>query len=271
MASYLLRRAASYAPAEVWKNYKTLLKAGSAITAYYYTSNGKKVYTNRVPRGSNRTRVNGNRTRTKGRRTGRTRTTGYYGRYRGADKERKFHDGDMDVTITSSGLFTQLNLIPQGDTEKTHVGRKAFIKQIMIRGEILLPVTSDPGNSSNVVRMIVFVDKQCNGVAATALQLLETNDYQSFRNLVNSGRFTVLKDRTFMLNATSGAYDGTNDNYGEKEHPFFFSHDCNIPIQWDAATGAITEIPTNNISVMWIAKSSVNVLVKSKFRLRFTD
>lgn len=270
MASYLLRRAAQHAPRDVWNAYKDVLKAGSAVTAYYYATDGqKKVYTKP-------TRIRHNPYRkwprtAKRSRKGTTRTVGYYGKYTGRDKEQKFHDLDMDVTITTSGQFTQLNLIAQGVTESTRVGRKAFIKKIMIRGSVFLAVTSDPANTSNNIRMIVFIDKQCNGVAATAINLLQSDDYQAFRALVNSGRFTVLTDKYITLHASAGAWDGTNDNFGEVERPFFFSHNCNIPIEYDNTTGAITGIATNNIQVMWIASHSINSLVKSKVRLRFTD
>lgn len=269
MGSYLLRRAAQHDLRGVWKTYKDVVKAGSAITAYYYGSSGK------LGPSSTPTRIRHNPyrkwPRTKGRRTGRTRTVGYYGRYRGKDKEYKFHDLDMDVTVTTSGLFTQLNLIAQGVTESTRVGRKAFIKSISIRGTVSLAVTSDPANSSNTLRCIVFLDKQCNGVAATALQLLQTNDYQSFRNLVNSGRFRVFMDKTIPMQSFAGAWDGTNDNFGEVEKLFTFNKTCNIPIEYDGVTGAITEIATNNIQVMWIASAAINSLVRSKVRIRFTD
>ena len=45
--------------------------------------------------------------------------------------------------------------------------------------------------------------------------ILESDDYQSFNNLANKGRFVTLMDRTYELNSNGAAGDGTsNDTLG---------------------------------------------------------
>lgn len=220
------------------------------------------------------TQRGGNLTRT--RRRGRvakgyTRRVGAYRRFSGnRDKEQKFHDIDIDATFLTTGVFAQVNLIAQGVGESQRVGRKAFIRAIHWRGTLTLPATTTLTSTAVTLRMILFVDKQCNGVAATAVQLLQSNAYNSWRDLINSGRFTILMDRYWTLNCGSGGGDSTTD-FGATERQFKFHKKCNIAIQFNGATGAITEIPTNNISVMIIANNAFSASVVSKLRLRFTD
>ncbi len=192
---------------------------------------------------------------------------------RTAYQELKFHDLDIDDAVVAAGgtiAQASCNLIAQGVTESQRVGRKCNIQNIGWRFQVTFPSTSTPGSTADTVRVILYLDKQCNGAAATALGILETVDYQSFNNLANKSRFRTLMDRTYQIMAPSGAFDGTNDQFGENIINDTFFKKCSLPIEFDAAAGVITEIRSNNIGVLLLSRDGFAGF-KSKMRLRFSD
>ncbi len=205
-------------------------------------------------------------------RPGVDRTGGFYGRFSGRQGELKFHDVDLDDAVIAQNIqiTPSINLIAQGVTESTRVGRKCTVKSINWHYNLMLPNVGNVG-AADVVRVVLYVDKQCNGATATATGIFESDDYQSFRNLANSGRFQVLMDRTHAIGRKSAAGNGTANDAPSEEFQYSFYKRCNIPLEFDNTTGAITEIRSNNIGVALISKSGVESGFFSKFRLRFSD
>ncbi len=208
------------------------------------------------------------------------RTSGFYGRYGPGvpgGGELKFHDVNLDdAAIDTGGTVTAtVNIIPQDTTEKTRVGRKCTIKSIGWRYRMNLAeqdAVATPANA-DVVRVIMFLDKQANGATAAVLDLLETADFQSFNNLANKSRFRVLHDAMYDLNYVTLASDnaGVVSQAGLNRSGEFFKK-CNIPIEFDdsATTGAIGTIRSNNLGVLLIS-SAGQASFDSKIRLRFSD
>ncbi len=203
---------------------------------------------------------------------GKSRTSGFYGRYSGRSGELKFHDVDLDDAVIAQGIqvTASINLIAQGVTESTRVGRKCALRSINWHYNLTLPNVGNIG-AGDVVRVVLFKDKQCNGATATNTGIWESDDFQSFRNLANSGRFEILMDRTHVLNRTSAGGNGTANDAPTQEWSFSFYKACNIPLEFDSTTGAITEIRSNNLGVALMSKTGTESGFGSKFRLRFSD
>lgn len=203
------------------------------------------------------------------------RTGGFYGRYSNGG-ETKFHDIDVDVaTVLTAGSVLNsgtINIIPQGVLENNRVGRKCTIKKIFWKYNVLLKNSAAESTTTDTVRLILFVDKQCNGATATVADILASANYQSFRALENVGRFVILMDRTITINSEglSGVTGSVQSSARVMNGKFAKS--CNIPIEYDnsASTGVLTTIRTNNLSVLAISANALSAL-DSKFRLRFTD
>ena len=202
---------------------------------------------------------------------GYTRTAGFFGRFT-TGVELKFHDINLDLPPAAAGTITDsVNKIAQGTTESTRIGRKANIRQINWRFEITLTAATAKAATSELVRVILYLDKQCNGATAGVTDILESADYQSFNNLGNKNRFRTLMDREYSLTAQSGGGDGTTEDYGEDIASDTFYKKVNLPIEFDSTAGAITEIRSNNIGVLIIAKTGGISNFSSKMRLRFSD
>ncbi len=208
------------------------------------------------------------------------RTAGYYGRFGPGAKgdagpELKFHDLDIDQdppatagTIAEDSCVT----IAQDMTESTRIGRKCVIRSINWRFRIVKKVSTAAADTSDVCRVILYLDKQCNGVTAAVTDILESADFQSFNNLANKSRFRTLMDREYALNSCAGGGDGTTEDYGENVTIDSFFKNCNIPIEYDnsATTGAIATVRSNNIGVLLISQDA-KCSFSSKMRLRFSD
>ncbi len=195
--------------------------------------------------------------------------------------------------ITAAGVFATtvadgpadsshtLTDIVQGVAEQRRVGRKCTITSIHMR-LLFEKIASSLSSLNNAViahetvRIMLYWDKQCNGTAATALQLIETDQYNQFRNLSNSKRFVMLYDRTFSWNFNVvGAGNGT-DNDSEivvKEYNVRVNKKVFIPIEFDNTTGALSGIRSNNIGLIFWGKHGGRMELDStsRIRLRFID
>ncbi len=199
------------------------------------------------------------------------RTSGFYGRY-GKGGELKFHDVDLDdATVAAGAIVTpSINLIAQGTTESQRIGRKCTIRSINWRFSLLLSPATASAATSDTLRIIMFLDKQCNGATAANTDVLESASYLSFNNLANKGRFRTLMDRVYNINSAAGGGDGTTEDYGPVDISDSFFKKCNIPIEFNSTTGAIGEIRSNNIGVLLMSRAGI-VGFASKIRLRFSD
>lgn len=203
------------------------------------------------------------------------RTGGFYGRYSGRQAELKFFDVEVnDSTIATGGIiFDSVNNIPQGVSENERVGRKCTIKSINWHGNIFLGTyDAEPGpRFGDRLRVILYQDKQANGDLAKILDILETDDYLSFRNLSNSGRFNILMDKFMPMNYLTYANGSGAQHSGSgvtKNLAFYKA--CNIPIEFSGPTGATSEVRSNNIGVLLVSELGM-VGIASTIRLRFSD
>jgi len=201
------------------------------------------------------------------------RTTGYYGRYSPLGSELKFLDTtDTKSSVNASGTIKESSLVNvvAGTGESQRVGRKITIKSIHMRYIAQLSNTSNPSGTDDGLRVIVYWDKQCNGATAAVTDILETAEYLSFNNLSNKNRFSILMDKTVDISATAGAYDGTNDQFGQKAVTRSFHKKVNIPVEYSSTTGGLTEIRSNNIGLLAISDAGA-INMGYTCRVRFSD
>ncbi len=203
------------------------------------------------------------------RKMGYLRAGGAYGRFK-CGKELKFHDVKLDDASIAAGstVTASINLIAQGTGESERNGRKCTIRKIQWRYR-LASLLKASVNCSDTVRLIVYLDKQCNGATIAATDLLvPSGDYQGYFNLNNTSRFRTLFDKTISMNPNVAGNGTANDNATQTFNGTFFK-DVNIPLEFDNTTGAITEIRSNNLGVLVVSNIGDFVELESRFRLRF--
>lgn len=197
----------------------------------------------------------------------------YPGRYTsGGGVELKFFDTALSFTIDATGEVPatgQLVLIPQNTTESGRIGRKCVIKSIQLRANVRFAPAA-AATAATTVFIYLVQDTQANGAAAGATDVFESADFPvTLLNLNNSQRFRILKRFKFTLIPTAGATTAYNE---VTEHLEYFGR-CNIPLEFSAAAGAITELRSNNIFLMAGSDggSDDTVTVAGNCRVRFSD
>lgn len=208
----------------------------------------------------------------KGRERGFLRTGGFYGRFSGPDAEMKFFDTAVSFNIDATGEVPatgQWNLIPQGVTESTRVGRKCVLTSIHFRGTALY----SPGAAAiacDAAYIYVVLDKQANGAAAAITDVLTSNNIAvSMVNLANSERFRILKKIPLVFN--TGA--GVTTAYAPMIKKIEFFKKCHIPLEFSSTTGAITELKSNNVFILAGTATASDDLINvvGTCRVRFSD
>ena len=211
------------------------------------------------------------RTRSYGKfRKGYDRRVGYYHGGR-ARREKKFWDLEFvrGALNTAGTIEDSINEIPQGAGENQRIGRLAIIKNIGMRYTITNGGSTGAGEAFSV-RVMLVLDTQANGAAAAVTDILDGANFQDWNNLVNKGRFIVLMDRIHNVQPTPGS--GNAVATGNSAHSFEFHKKCSIPIEFSAATGAMTEIKSNNLLLLDIQDNTVQSTgIKYNIRLRFYD
>lgn len=218
-------------------------------------------------------------------RAGFSRTGGFYGRFQPGGPEIKFKDIAIAAAVPGfSGtiLSNCLNVIPQDDTESGRIGRKITISGIYLHGEVTLAGTTTTTQTCDEVRYIVYLDKQANGAAATAANIMASEPapgagavtIDSYRNLENVARFQIIFDKKFAVNqqVAVAAAPAVAITSGLVFKSFSFAKKCNIQIDYDssAATGALTTVRSNNLGVLAISRRGI-ASTEFNCRLRYKD
>lgn len=208
---------------------------------------------------------------------GRDREEGNYGRYIGKDAELKWFDFNVAASNPTTGgtiigTGTIVN-IAQNTGQSERIGRKITVKKVQLRTQIIMPALTANGVNvqGDILRVIVYQDKQCNGATAAVLDILTTNTWNSYRNLSNSNRFIVLSDKTYDSSYETFSVDagGLFNAIGSRESDNQIMK-CDIPIEYSGVTGAVNEIRSNNICVLAISAQGI-VNVNLQFRTRYSD
>lgn len=204
------------------------------------------------------------------------RTGGYYGRFSGPGAELKFFDTalnfnfDATAEAASTAATGQLDLIPQGVTESTRIGRKACIKSIQVEATVLLTSAASAASAVDC-RLMLVQDTQANGAQASFADVYNgTAAPTALRNIANSERFKVLKDWRWQMNPGAGATTAYNSVV---DHIAYYTK-CDIPLEFSSTTGAITELKSNHVFLCYGAGGVGNddtVQLVGNVRCRFSD
>jgi len=204
----------------------------------------------------------------------RGRSAGFAQRYSntrstGLRPELKAHDTTLTGTISATGgvLISSLNVMQQGDTGNTRDGREVVIKSIQIRGTLTFSPAAAV-TASGVTLLYLILDKTCAGTNAGITTIMDgTNLNTNLSNLDNSERFTVLKKWVIAWNSMAGVTTA----YNNQTKIIDWYKKVNIKTQFDATTGALTDVTTANLAIYAGATSNVDnmVVISGVARIRF--
>jgi len=185
--------------------------------------------------------------------------------------ERKYFDTDRaaNVAVLStdwSGTLanpTSLNTLfcpSLGTAVYQRIGRQVNVARLAIRGNVGLSSFYASGLSPKpgyLVRVLVFIDQQTNGVIASAPQVINsastTDPVDMFQNYDTFGRFKVLKDVTFKFYYPSVFVDSTSTNFNGMTQTFHWEFKFNPPLRIrfnGNNNGTVADIIDNSFNIM---------------------
>jgi len=189
--------------------------------------------------------------------------------------EEKHFDTTMSFSVTVSGAIgsgCQHCLVPQGVDDDQRIGREIVVNELKIRGNLNWQGPANFDTATNVY-MEIWCDTQCNGAAASVFDIYTSNQMGTcFENMDNVNRFYSLGRRVFSyVPGTLGA--GGIPWYGKQY--IDLSVKMQIPLIFNGATGAITELTSNNIFTIWgrddNTLSTAVVFFEGQSRITFLD
>lgn len=178
--------------------------------------------------------------------------------------EVKFYDSVLDTTCAANtktlvSAATCLSGIVQGTGNGQRTGRKIKVIGIVLR---VAPYVPNAGPwSLDLVR-----DKQSNGAVPLSSTVYTGTEWDSLPNPLFEDRFQYLKrseNLNYQLAAnTSACYVGVS-----------YSKKCRFEVEYNASTGAVTDLSSDNILV-WMASTSAIApgdATKGNLRILYTD
>lgn len=195
--------------------------------------------------------------------------------------EKKYND----VTFTAQAVNTTVVIgsafaIAQGAGVTQRIGNKILVKSIQFIGTFI-PQNAGTAqvstySPSQMVRMLVLVDKQPNGALPAASDVFEsgTNVFSPI-NLSNRDRFVVIKDKMYTLGpAVSTATANQYAFGGDCIRLCKFYKKLRLPVTFGGSTSAITDLRTNNIIVVLfgsVATGTNDAQLDGYMRVRYVD
>lgn len=181
-----------------------------------------------------------------------------------SQQEKKYFDSNSTITtVAATASVVALGNVTQGDDATSRDGRKISMVSSAIRGHI----TASGGSPNSPFRVIIFIDKQCNGTLATAGDILQTPTLPtSFLTMETKERFRVIYDNYCSLD--KGDYGLLFNNTSQTIVPirsFVKIPDDLAQVEYGAAATPLT----NCLGMLIVSVSPVSFVYNH--RMRFTD
>lgn len=202
--------------------------------------------------------------------------------------ELKSHEGDFDQTsIPQTGLVeSAICTLTQGVGNEQRVGDSIKTTSLTLRMRL---IANNGYISDQCIRVIVFWDRQCNGVATDLIgnadSLLNDNaatipGFLAFQALHTQNRYKILYDKVHTLRPTlvasmeNNSIGTLNDAYQTGvtvKHLNIYLKASRI-IKYSGTSNSIANVVSNNLQVAWIGDGGTNLpSVQMSFRLIYRD
>ncbi len=122
-------------------------------------------------------------------------------------QENKFFDlASANYGMNTTGTITHVDVVPQGNTVQSRIGRKYRVTGLQIRGNAQSEATTTVTTGAVY---IIWDSRPCGSLAAIT-DFLETASSVSFSNRDNSSRFRILKKMRWSFAGESDTTTGSN-------------------------------------------------------------
>ncbi len=183
-------------------------------------------------------------------------------------KFTRFTDSQINID-TAGSMQPQLFVIADGTTAEQRSGNKVTLTQVQATFEFQLPVTTNATETADVIRIILFIDKDPDGALPAVNDLLQSAVIESYESVPNMNRFRILSDR--IVTITSMAGGGTaGTNFGRAKKYFRIKRKLNLPVLYSATSGLIATVRDNNVFILFISSNGLTTVFYT-VRFRYLD
>jgi len=186
--------------------------------------------------------------------------------------EKKYWDGspiDFVGNATGGNVFpTLIAGIVQGTTDNTRIGGKICVTNVNCRGFRNMASYGTAAFFGGYLRVVLYIDKQCNGANALVTDILQSATINAFRNMNNLDRFIILKDKMYKtsIDATNALHTDTSRQYWK----------INTRGKWEISfsgnTGGIADLRSLNIGMFYITSDpNVQSCSLGRCRIKYYD
>lgn len=188
--------------------------------------------------------------------------------------EIKFYDstfGAVGIPAGPASIIdpTVVSGIVNGTGPSDRIGRRIKVIKVDFSFTIVLNGAAALLNS-DAVRYDMWLDRQCNGLSPTSTELYTaaaTSGTTQFPNLFNEKRFKRLYTNVHQFNPQS-SIGAASANVGMKIEGSFAP---NCIIEFDASTGAVSDLTSNNLFQCWSSDSGFCVVNTGFTRVHYVD
>ena len=113
--------------------------------------------------------------------------------------EYKFLEAINTITPVTTGKIQPLSIIPQGDQNTQRSGNEIKVTSLLMRATMSKATAA----TSTKIRLIIFSDVSSNGALPALADVLQTANQDSPINRVNGTRFTVLCDKSYIVDGST--------------------------------------------------------------------
>lgn len=182
---------------------------------------------------------------------------------------KRFDLISQSILVLSSGVFGPgpLNGCIVGDLNVNRTGNRIRIKKVGLRLQMAGSAVTDDGD---VVRIIMYLDHQPNGVIPAVTDLLQTASVFAFRAAKTMKRFTILMDK--FLDWGPKTLDVAGSGFATTRKAITFFKNVNIDVEYRLPSStAIDAIGTNAIGMFAISGQADDTSLTYGSRVSFVD
>lgn len=191
--------------------------------------------------------------------------------------EKKYLDTIETSTVISATTGTisgaVLN-IAEGSSDVTRVGNKITVTNVNVRIHFNVADMTTAAFQNRNVRFILYIDRQANGSAPQPTEIISIPggiSEKSYRNLDNLDRFVILRDKFIHLPmiSTNALHTLTGPS-----PVYTFNKKVECAVHYNGATGALTELRSNNIAFLLVPDVPVTaqaISFTSLTRIKYID
>ncbi len=172
---------------------------------------------------------------------------------------------DLQATGTfpgsSSWGFALMNQITQGAGGSQRTGRQIALESLEVR---LLMQTDPTSLSDDVIRLVIFVDRECRGANPVQTDVFQLTGFPGVVELMSPfnfdnvpTRFKILEDQTLVLPTRTSPTTTTSNT---TLVPFVRHYKLRQKVHYfNTSTGTIADIDSGSIYIAWLSLTPTKV------------